>query len=131
MPPLKKGRRKNLRQILRKERDRLRSALHTELAEKLGEGHSSHFNDALDAGDLSFVDLLETVGVKLVDIRQEELAKLVEAERKLNDGTFGLCEICGCEINERRLAALPFSIHCVNCEERLEGNEVRGKGPTL
>ncbi len=131
MPQQKRERRKNLREILQKERERLRQALHTELTEKLGEGHSSQFNDALDTGDLSFVDLLESVGVKIVDIRQEELARLAEAERKLDEGTYGVCDICGVEINEQRLSAIPFAIHCVRCAERIEGREVRGKGPTL
>lgn len=131
MPEQKRDRHKNLRKILQKERERLRQALHAELAEKFGEGHSSQFNDALDTGDLSFVDLLESVGVKIVDIRQEELARLVEAERKLDDGTYGLCDICGIEISDQRLSAIPFAIHCVRCAERVEGGEVRGKGPTL
>ncbi len=131
MPRQKKGRHENLRKILQKERERLRHALHTELAEKLGEGHSNQFNDALDTGDLSFVDLLESVGVKIIDIRQEELSRLVEAERKLDDGSYGLCDVCGSEISEQRLSAIPFAIHCVRCAERMEGREVRGKGPTL
>jgi len=131
MPASKKNRLNNLHRILQAERIRLRDGLHTELVEKLGEGHSSHFNDALDAGDLSFVDLVESLGVKLVDIRQKQLSLLMEAERKLDDDTYGLCEICGAEISEQRLAALPFAIHCVGCAERLEGGEVRGKGPTL
>ncbi|MBZ5496534.1 MAG: TraR/DksA family transcriptional regulator [Acidobacteriia bacterium] len=131
MPAEKKNRRKNLEEILRKERAKLQSALHSELSEKLGEGHSSHFENALDTGDLSFVDLLETIGIKIVDIHQEELAKMVEAERKLKDGTYGVCEICGSEISAPRLAARPFAIHCIRCAERIEGGEVRGKGPTL
>ena len=131
MSGIKKNTSRDLRKILELERTRLRGELRLELVEKLGEEHSSHFENALDTGDLSFVDLLESVGIKLVDIRQENLANLVEAERKLDEGTYGICEICGAEIGEQRLSALPYAIHCVKCAERLEGNQVRGKGPTL
>ncbi len=129
--PEKKRRERNLQKILQAERMRLRDALHSELVDKLGEGHSTHFSDALDSGDLSFVDLIESLGVKLVDIRQKQLALLAEAERKLENSTYGVCESCGGAISEQRLAVLPFAIHCVGCAERLEGGEVQGKGPTL
>lgn len=127
----KKNRQKKLRQILKKEKEKLRDALHAELKEQMGEGHSSHFESALDSADLSFIDLIESVGLKIVDVRQEKLAKMIEAERKLEAGTYGLCEICGAGIGEARLAALPFAIHCIRCAEEHEGGEVRGKGPTL
>ncbi len=127
----KKNRQRKLREILKKEKEKLRGALYSELKEKLGEGRSSHFESALDSADLSFVDLIESVGIKIVDIRQEKLAQMIEAERKLEEGTYGLCEICGAPIGDARLAALPFAIRCIRCAEEHEGGEVRGKGPTL
>jgi DnaK suppressor protein len=127
----KKSRQKKLREILKKEKEKLRGALHTELKEQLGEGRSSHFESALDSADLSFIDLIESVGITIVDIKQEKLAQMMEAERKLDEGTYGLCEICGAAIGETRLAALPFAIHCIRCAEEYESGEVRGKGPTL
>jgi DnaK suppressor protein len=85
----------------------------------------------MDAGDVSFIDLLQSVDVKLVDIRQEELVKMDAAERKLNEGTYGICEECGRDISEERLAALLYAVRCVECEERLERAATQGRGPTL
>lgn len=124
-------RRGSLEEILRNEKEKLRLSLQSELTEKLGAEHSTQFENALDSGDLSFVDLLETIGMKLIDIRQDQLAKITTAEKKLKEGTYGVCEICGEEISPQRLTALPFAVHCIECAERIEGAEVQGKGPTL
>ena len=83
------------------------------------------FERALDAGDVSFIDLLQSVDIKLVDIRQEELTKMDAAKRKLNEGTYGVCEECGKDISEERLAA------CLECEERFARTEIQGRGPAL
>jgi DnaK suppressor protein len=85
----------------------------------------------MDSGDVSFVDLLQSVGIKMVDIRQEELIKMDEAERKLKEGTYGICEECGKEISEERLRALPYAIRCIEDEERFEQTKIHGRGPTL
>lgn len=73
--------------------------LHTEVTERLGGTYSGRFADPLDAADLSFSGLLESVDVGLVVIRQEELGKMLQAERMLNNESYGICEECGGEIN--------------------------------
>ncbi len=117
--------RKDLREVLERGREELEGELHTELAERLGDKYSGRFADPLDAADLSFFGLQESVDVRLVDIRQKQLEKLREAERKLNDGSYGICELCGREISQQRLSALPFAIHCIRCAEKLEGGGQR------
>ena len=122
---------KDLEEILKREKKKAWNLLQSDLSDKLGEGHSVNYLDALDSGDLSFFDLLETIGIKLVDIRQDQITKITQAERKLKEGTYGICEICGTEISEHRLEALPFAIHCIRCAKQLEGGEISRKGPTL
>jgi RNA polymerase-binding transcription factor DksA len=46
-----------------------------------------------------------------------ELAQINRALRRLDDGTYGQCVVCGQEIDERRLAALPHSDRCIRCAE--------------
>jgi DnaK suppressor protein len=43
-----------------------------------------------------------------------------DALRKFDEGTYGLCENCGRPIAEKRLRALPFAIHCIDCQAKLE-----------
>ncbi len=120
-----------LRRMLQEQKRKLLSELHHEVFEKLGSEYRAEFERAMDAGDVSFIDLLQSVDVKLVDIRQDELVKMDAAERKLNEGTYGVCEECGKDISEERLTALPYAVRCIVCEERLERTDIQGRGPTL
>jgi len=43
-----------------------------------------------------------------------------DALRKFDEGTYGVCESCGRPIAERRLRALPFATHCIECQAKLE-----------
>ncbi len=131
MPESKARRREKLKKILEEQKRKLWQELRGNVFGRLGEEYRREFERAMDAGDLSVVDLLESVDVQRVNIRQQELRMLLEAERKLREGTYGVCEECGGEISDARLAALPFSVLCVKCQEKLEGGGVRGKGPTL
>ena len=44
----------------------------------------------------------------------------LDALAKLDDGTYGDCETCGCSIPIARLGAVPYARHCVACQERDE-----------
>ncbi len=47
---------------------------------------------------------------------------LVEAAlKRIESGTYGLCEVCGQLIDRARLEALPYAAQCVTCQNRLEG----------
>jgi YteA family regulatory protein len=51
-------------------------------------------------------------------IHQEDLlGEVRNALDKINKGTYGICEICGENINEERLEAIPYTRLCLECEE--------------
>ncbi len=55
--------------------------------------------------------------------------KIKKALIKIDEGTFGLCEDCGCQISSQRLLARPTADLCINCkeeEERFEGGTNHG-----
>jgi DnaK suppressor protein len=131
MQTLTKDRKSYLSAILQKEKEKLEHALHLDLANHLEEDRIATMDPSMDGADLSFARLQESLDVKIAVIWSNKLNEMVEAERKLDDGTYGICEKCGNEIGERRLSALPFAIYCVKCAEQVEGSAIRGKGPTL
>ena len=47
------------------------------------------------------------------------LTAIDEALKRIEDGTYGICAICGKPIGEERLAAIPWATHCIDCK-RLE-----------
>jgi DnaK suppressor protein len=126
-----KIRKENLRKTLQERKRKLLAGLHKEIFNTLGSDYRGAFDRAMDIGDVSLIDLMQSIDVKLINIQQEDLIKMDAAERKLNEGTYGICEECGMDISEGRLAALPFAIRCVECEEKLEGTDIKGHGPTL
>jgi DnaK suppressor protein len=39
---------------------------------------------------------------------------------RLQEGSFGQCIACGRDINPKRLDAVPWTRHCIECQEKLE-----------
>jgi len=49
------------------------------------------------------------------------LLQMVEnALARIREGSFGECISCGKEINAKRLEAVPWTRHCIECQEKLE-----------
>jgi DnaK suppressor protein len=47
------------------------------------------------------------------------LKEIDAALKRIDDGTFGVCERCGNPIGEERLEAMPYATKCIDCK-RLE-----------
>src|SRR5215475_13940446 len=56
------------------------------------------------------------------------LRDVVAALQKLDDGAFGSCERCNEPISEKRLEALPFARHCIDCQRVIEEEERMATG---
>ena len=51
---------------------------------------------------------------------REALYELDDAVKKIEDGTFGICEDCKGLIAKKRLKAVPYARFCVKCQEKKE-----------
>src|SRR5579872_6856421 len=52
---------------------------------------------------------------------ERQLLQMVEgALARIQDSSFGQCISCGQEINPKRLEAVPWTRHCIACQEKLE-----------
>lgn len=77
-------------------------------------GHVMHLADvATDMYDREF-----SMGLASND--RELLVKIEKALKRIEGGTFGLCEECGCSISAARLEAIPYVSHCLKCQEKNE-----------
>jgi DnaK suppressor protein len=84
------------------------------------EGRDLQKVDGIDTYDLASVARdLEIIVILTVGVR-EKLAAIDEALGRIDDGSYGLCEECGLDIAEGRLAALPFTRLCVSCQSDRE-----------
>ena len=54
-----------------------------------------------------------------------QLLQMVEgALSRIREGIFGECIHCGKEINAKRLEAVPWTRHCIECQEKLEQGQL-------
>lgn len=69
---------------------------------------------------------LESERIHMLRIRDRE-SKLIRKIRKslesIDNGTFGICEICEEEIGVERLKARPVTSHCIICKTKMEAEE--------
>ena len=85
-------------------------------SENVGELSSSDQHMA-DLGSETFerekdLSILEQVEAELADVEH--------ALRRLDDGTYGVCEACGKPIDEARLEALPAARFCLDDQSKAE-----------
>jgi DnaK suppressor protein len=51
---------------------------------------------------------------------EQLLIKVEDALERFQQGTYGVCERCGADIDPARLKALPYVTLCLRCQQRLE-----------
>ncbi len=89
-------------------------SLHNSQRDSSGDisGWSTHMADAgTDAAER------ETM-LKLAATEQELVEKINHALKRLEEGVYGLCELCNGEITEDRLKAIAESTVCIKCMEK-------------
>jgi DnaK suppressor protein len=50
----------------------------------------------------------------------QQLREVRAALRRITEGSFGVCEQCGEDIHSKRLAAIPWTALCIECQEMLD-----------
>ena len=80
-------------------------------------------NDLPDEMDLASSEYLQSFTFRLRGREKVFLDKIEKALRKIEDGSFGVCEECGEEISIKRLEARPETTLCIRCKEDQEHHE--------
>lgn len=58
--------------------------------------------------------------LSLSDAERAELFQIDAAMKRIDAGGYGHCQMCQKEISKKRLAALPWTPLCIECEEKSE-----------
>lgn len=81
-----------------------------------------------DLGDQASAEIDRNFMLRLRGREQKLLKKIEAAIEKIDNGTFGICEVCGQEIDIKRLEARPVTTMCIECKtEQEEEEKLRGK----
>lgn len=65
----------------------------------------------------------QELSLKLKGRQSFFLKKIEHGLKKIEDGTFGICEDCGADISHQRLMARPTATLCIHCKEEQELDE--------
>ena len=61
--------------------------------------------------------------LRIRDRERKLINKIKEALERIDEGTFGICELCGEDISEGRLKARPVTTLCIDCKMEEERKE--------
>ena len=108
----------NARRALEHERATAVHQLH-----ELGADESGNLTGDIDFGD-AFADAgaataerTETIGI--VSNLKRRLDEVDRALGKIEEGTFGVCIVCGKDIDAARMEFRPTSVRCVDCKSKV------------
>jgi DnaK suppressor protein len=74
-----------------------------------------------DMADHGSGELSQHLSVTLMENDRTELERIEKAISRIEDRTYGQCEICEKPIPMARLKAIPWATKCITCQSRSEG----------
>ena len=108
---------KQIRDILLKIRD--------DLIKEIKEKAQSESDDTIktevgDIYDLASSERDRELNLLISDRDREKLLETEDAIKRIDDGTYGICEECEAPIPKERLMIMPFARLCVTCQSEHE-----------
>ena len=76
-----------------------------------------------DPTDRAALEAERNLTLRIRDRERKLRNKIQEAMARLEEGTFGICEVCEEKIGFKRLEARPVTTLCINCKEDQEVDE--------
>lgn len=76
-----------------------------------------------DSADMSVQDVAQEVAFRLGERESQMVADIDQALLRIDEGTYGTCQRCGKEIDERRLEAVPTARYDAACQTAIEASQ--------
>lgn len=73
-----------------------------------------------DPNDRASLESDRNFELRIRDRERKLIMKMQEAIKRIDDGVFGICEVCGGPISEKRLMARPVTTQCIECKTKQE-----------
>lgn len=117
---MEKDRLEHFRIILNGKLDELLSEAEKAVTGMSGGTNEDNFPDPADRAshetDTSFL-------LRVKDRERRLISKVNDALKRINDDTYGICELCGEPISEKRLEVRPMTTCCIGCKKEEEEQE--------
>jgi DnaK suppressor protein len=105
---------------VRKNLEAHRHAIVNKLSEFQSESKVIETDIAQDLADKAESSYTKEFLLSLSNAERDELFKIDAAIKRIDHGEYGLCQSCQKEISKKRLAALPWTPLCIDCQEKSE-----------
>jgi len=90
------------------------------LSEAQTESKTIETDIAQDLADKAESSYTKEFLLSLSNAEREELTQIDAAIKRVARGEYGVCQSCQKEIGKKRLAALPWTALCIDCQEKAE-----------
>ena len=97
-----------------------KNSLSSELAKTKNAEEETTEESTQDIADKAVSSYTREFLYSLNDAERNTIQQINAALARIDDGTFGFCLNCGNAMAEKRLTAIPWSRHCVDCQELAE-----------
>ncbi|MGB2691741.1 MAG: TraR/DksA family transcriptional regulator [Thermodesulfobacteriota bacterium] len=104
---------KNMLIVMRKE-------LLQEVSQSMRDESNHLKHDIGDFYDQASSDRDRELSLMLADREREKVILVDDSLKRIENGTYGICESCDEVIDKERLMAMPFTKLCLSCQEDLE-----------
>ena len=134
---LSKSQLQDYKAILEKVRDRVVDEIRFLAGDNLSRSPRESSGDlssySLHMADQGTDNFDREFALNLVSSEQDVLYEIDDALRRVEMGTYGVCEGCNKAIEKARLMALPFATMCIVCKSEAEKGKTRFRpfGPTI
>ena len=92
-------------------------------AEKTVSGMTDEEETFPDPTDRAAMESDRNFLLRIRDRERRLILKIKAALERIDENTFGICEVCGEEISEKRLKARPVTTLCIDCKTQEEAEE--------
>lgn len=115
--------------MIKSELNKYRKVLETRQAELVHILHSREgiaIEKSADALDEVQLATERELAIRNLDRESNLLRNTRAALRRIEEGSFGVCLHCEEDISAKRLAAVPWTAFCIQCQELLDRNQRDG-----
>jgi DnaK suppressor protein len=99
---------------------KMKAKLMAEIDSELKAEREGNKDEGMDTYDLASEERDREINFILSDRERVKIKQIDDALERMEDGSYGVCESCGLEVAEERIAAMPFTRLCRDCQQDQE-----------
>ncbi len=88
------------------------------------DGRAADDQATQDSADKAANSYTKELLFKQSDENRRVLQLINQAYDRMKAGSYGLCVACDEEVQQKRLEAVPWARHCINCQEKQDKGEL-------